>query len=136
MNKFKWSELSQKRLNECDVDLQNVINLALVVGLIDMSVTCGHRGEKAQNAAFERGNSKIRFPRGKHNKTPSMAVDVKPCIPGRSPNWNDYSFMAGVILTVSKQLNIKIRWGGNWDQDGDILKDQSFDDGAHFEFVV
>lgn len=134
--KFNWSEKSRRKLETCDESLQNVLNMALNTGLIDMTVTCGHRGKEAQNAAYDSGHSKVRFPRGKHNKTPSMAVDVKPYIKGRSANWNDYSFMAGVILTIAELHGYQIRWGGNWDQDGDILKDQSFDDGAHFELLI
>lgn len=42
--------------------------------------------------------------------------------------------MAGVILTVAQKLKIKLRWGGDWDGDGDRLNN-SFDDLAHFELA-
>ena len=31
-------------------------------------------------------------------------------------------------------MNIKIRWGGDWDSDN-IMKDQTFNDLPHFEII-
>jgi peptidoglycan L-alanyl-D-glutamate endopeptidase CwlK len=42
--------------------------------------------------------------------------------------------MAGVILTCAKQLGVKLRWGGDWDGDGNRLNNK-FNDLAHFELV-
>ena len=42
-----------------------------------------------------------------------------------------YNF-AGTVQGVAKMLNIKIRWGGDWDSDND-LKDQTLYDLPHFE---
>lgn len=38
-----------------------------------------------------------------------------------------------VLATV--KLGIDIRWGGNWDMDGEPVTDQNFQDLVHFELV-
>ena len=40
--------------------------------------------------------------------------------------------MGGMIRGIAKQLNVPVRWGGDWDSDGDI-KDNGFDDLVHIE---
>ncbi len=36
---------------------------------------------------------------------------------------------------VAKGCWINIRWGGNWDQDGEPVTDQDFQDLMHYEIV-
>lgn len=45
-----------------------------------------------------------------------------------------FYFMAGLVMRTADILNIKIRWGGDWDGDQDFM-DQTFNDLAHFELV-
>ena len=40
--------------------------------------------------------------------------------------------MGGMIRGIALQLNVPVRWGGDWDGDGEI-KDNSFDDLVHIE---
>jgi hypothetical protein len=42
--------------------------------------------------------------------------------------------MGGMIRGIAKQLNVKVRWGGDWDSDGDV-KDNGFDDLVHVEIL-
>ena len=124
-----FSDTSKKRLSTCDEKLQTLFNE--VVKHFDCSVICGHRGEKAQNKAYKAGNSQKQFPHGKHNKLPSNAVDVAPY----PLDWDDrerFQYFAGFVLGTAKQLNLDIRYGGDWDSDND-LKDNNFDDLVHFE---
>jgi len=124
-----FSGPSKKRLSTCDKKLQTLFNE--VVKHFDCSVLCGHRGEEEQNKAYKAGNSQKQFPHGKHNKLPSNAVDV-----AHYPiDWDDrerFQYFAGFVLGTAKQLNINIRYGGDWDSDND-LKDNNFDDLVHFE---
>ena len=47
-----------------------------------------------------------------------------------------YIAVYGWIKGCSKQLNIPIRWGGNWDQDGIILEEKNNEvDLVHFEIA-
>jgi peptidoglycan L-alanyl-D-glutamate endopeptidase CwlK len=43
--------------------------------------------------------------------------------------------LAGVVTGVAHELGIKIRWGGDWDQDGE-WKDERFVDMPHYELLT
>lgn len=124
-----FGRASKKRLDTCHPDLQKVFNE--VIKLVDCSVLCGHRNKEDQNEAVRQGHSKVSWPRGKHNTDPSEAVDVAPY----PIDWQDrerFYFFAGVVLAVSKQLGVNIRWGGDWNSNNNF-KDQTFFDLPHFE---
>jgi len=129
-----FGKRSRTNLSQAHPNLQKLFNE--VIKYYDCAVICGHRNEKDQNKAYNDGLSKLRYPQSKHNKTPSLAVDVVPWFKNRPHiRWNDkskfYEF-GGFVQGVAASLNINIRWGGNWDMD-DELKDQSFFDLPHFE---
>ena len=130
----KFGRASQKRLKTLDSRLQQILNEA--IQYIDFSITFGYRGKAAQNKMFKEDKSKLKFPFSKHNKKPSLAVDVAPY--GKCGiNWDNiksFYFLAGVIFIIAKQLDIEIRWGGNWKRLW-LLKKQKFDDLVHFELL-
>ena len=102
-----------------------------VVRGFDCTIVCGHRGEEDQNEAYKRGNSKVKYPHGRHNANPSRAVDVAPY----PIDWTDrdrFNYFAGYVKGVASQMGLNIIWGGDWDNDTD-LKDNGFDDLVHFE---
>ena len=102
-----------------------------VIKHVDCSVLEGHRGEERQNALFEEGKSKLKFPEGRHNSLPSNAVDVTPY----PVDWEDrerQTLFAGFVLGVAKMMGITLRWGGDWDMDFQVM-DNRFDDFPHFE---
>lgn len=102
------SEVSKKRLSDCHPDLQRLI--AEVVKLTPCAVICGHRGEREQNEAFNKGVSKAKFGQSLHNSLPSLAVDVVP----QPLDWNDiptFEKLGSLIMQKATELNIKIRWG-------------------------
>ena len=71
------------------------------------------------------------FPNGKHNSSPSLAVD---CIP-YPLDWSDrerMTYFAGFVKGIATMMGYPIRWGGDWDGDT-ILSDNNFDDLVHFE---
>lgn len=108
-----------------------------VIKEYNCAVVEGHRARRRQNQLFKNGKSKVKWPEGKHNVMPSEAVDVAPWIknvgiPWKSPN-QFYNF-AGFVKAKALELGIQVRWGGDWDGDGDV-NDQSFNDLAHWELV-
>lgn len=116
-------------MKTCHIDLQTLFKT--VVHHVDCSVLCGHRDETAQNMAYNAGNSKLKWPESKHNKKPSMAVDVVPY----PINWDDiegFHFFGGYVLGVAEMLYYhglmihRVRWGGHFD---------GFFDGPHFELI-
>ena len=125
----RFSTKSKSKLHSCDERLINLFNK--VVKHFDCMVLEGHRGEEKQNAAYDKGNSKVRYPNGKHNQSPSVAVDVAPY----PIDWADrdrFHYFGGYVLGVAKQMGLNIRWGGDWNQDTQS-KDNKFDDLVHFE---
>lgn len=102
----------------------------------DFKVLEGHRGEEAQNQAYESGASKARFGESPHNSSPSIAVDLSPW----PIDWNDrerFTYLAGLLQGLSKTVlpsGVSLRWGGDWDQDTQLI-DNKFDDLVHFELV-
>ena len=129
---YKYSKRSRERLATCDPRLQEIMNE--LIKIMDVSIVCGHRTKKEQDEAYAKGNSKIQYPNSNHNALPSDAVDVAPYINGGIP-WNKAKYfylMAGAIKAIAQEKCINIRWGGDWDRDGD-LDDQEFNDLVHFE---
>lgn len=135
-NMYKLGEGSKKQLETCHPDIQKLINEVLKV--MDIVVVEGHRGQIKQEEAFRTGRSKVQWPNSKHNSSPSMAVDIAPYISaeGGIP-WEKtkyFYFMAGVVKAQAEKLGIKLRWGGDFNQDMNFSND-SFLDMPHFELV-
>ncbi len=125
------SEKSVEKLYQCHPDLRKLV--AEVVKHYDITVICGHRNEADQTQAVRTGHSKVNFPNSKHNSTPSLAVDIIPF----PVDWNDrnrFFYLAGIVKACANSLGIKIRWGGDFNQDQNF-KNDSFVDLPHFELV-
>jgi peptidoglycan L-alanyl-D-glutamate endopeptidase CwlK len=104
---------------------------------LDLSIIVGHRGEAAQNEAFRTKKSKTPWPRSKHNRQPSWAFDFRPHPFPSAEHWKDalrFGRIAGAILWVAASENVPVRWGGDWDQDGQSI-DESFLDLGHVELI-
>lgn len=125
----RFSEISLKRLYTCHPKLITLFKV--VLGERDCIILCGFRNEADQNKAFDEGKSKLRWPKGNHNKQPSRAVDVMEW----PLDWTDEAKAVEFAKVVKQQadcLGIKVIWGGDWDGDGD-RSDQRFDDIPHWE---
>ena len=127
----RFSATSAARLATCDDRLRVLFDE--IVKTYDCSILCGHRGREQQEQAYREGKSKARFGESLHNTSPSRAVDVVPY----PVHWEDrerFAHFAGYVQAVADRLGIKIRWGGDWDQDG-FCSDETFSDMPHFELV-
>lgn len=132
---YKFGSKSQGNLDECHIDLQKIANE--VIKAYDFTVYEGRRDQATQDKYYHAGKSKLKYPKSKHNKQPSMALDCAPY----PIDWNDkkrFYYLAGamkqaaVMLKAKGEITHTLRWGGDWDMDGDF-KDQSFEDLPHFE---
>lgn len=132
-----FSQTSLERLNSCHDDL--ILIFSTIVADTDCSILCGHRDQAEQTRAYVSGNSKVQWPDSKHNQEPSLGVDVAPW----PFDWEDekaFCFFAGKAVAVANRLfkdgaiSHKLRWGGDWDGDGQT-NDQTFYDLVHFELV-
>jgi len=121
-----------------------ILRTSISICPIDFGIAEGHRSIALQKKYFDEGKSKIDgiTKTGKHNSKPSMATDIYLFINGKA-SWDNetLSYVMGHINAVAEMLfaqgkiTHKIRWGGNWDMDGEILLDQSFDDRPHIELI-
>lgn len=146
---FKFGNRSLEKLATCHIDLQKIFNLAISISKVDFGVSEGHRSIERQYQLFIEGKSKIDgiTKKGKHNKKPSEAVDTyiyHPDLTTRRKLAYDrmhLAYIAGLIDACAEKLFKEgeithlIRWGANWDSDGIIDYDQSFDDFPHFELI-
>jgi peptidoglycan LD-endopeptidase CwlK len=128
-----FGSASRAQLATCHPRLQAVLNAAVLD--FDFVVVEGHRGKEAQNAAFAKGLSKLRYPLGNHNATPSRAADCAPY----PVDWSDrtvaiarFGVMAGVILAHANRLGVKVRFGWDWNRNRDP-RDETFLDWPHVE---
>lgn len=126
-----FSEASARRLAQCDPRLQRLFNE--VIKHFDCTVITGHRGKAEQEEMVRTGRSRVCWPDGKHNTVPSLAADVAPY----PIDWEDrerFTLFAGFVKGLAVSMGIKIRWGGDWDGDTEVL-DNGFDDLPHFELM-
>ena len=124
-----FSERSKKNLLNAHEDLQKICNEAIKI--VDFSVLDTYRDKEKQDYLFNSGLSKLQWPNSKHNKMPSLAVDVVPY----PIDWNDkerFYFLAGIFKAIAFKHGIILRFGGDWDNDNDF-KDQTFLDLGHYE---
>jgi len=158
-----YGKSSQEKLDTCHKDLQKIMNLALNRSAVDISISEGHRPIEEQFELFKRGrilkNGKWEIVdedvvvtkvdgydiKSKHNLTPSKAVDVMAYHPNKETRikiaWNKIHliYIGAIAICCAQELYDKgeithlLRSGANWDKDGVIDFDQSFDDYPHLE---
>ena len=145
-----YSVKSEDQLDTAEHDLQRLFSE--VIKHYDNTIIQGWRPLFEQEKLWRAGLSKVK--QGKHNTSPSQAVDSAPYLPNRGipwpqvpQNWANkserdayikdiaqfYSY-GGFVLGVAANMGIQIRWGGDWDRDNEVM-DQSFNDLVHFELV-
>jgi len=142
---MKFSSRSLDKLSSCHIDLQLIAKTSIDITPIDFGISEGHRSLEKQQEYFNKGLSKIDGinKKGKHNYDPSMAFDFYIYVPGKKLSYDKYhlTFVAGLMIAIAKMLILDnkithdVRWGGNWDSDGELISDQSFDDLPHIELI-
>lgn len=128
-----FGKRSNMNLKTCHEDLQIILNIA--IKYVDFSVLEGHRGQKLQDHYFNTNRSTKRYPDGKHNRTPSLAVDVGPYVKGVGIDWKNldrFYKIVSFIKGIAYGLGIELRLGADWD--GDFwVNDQKLHDLPHLE---
>ena len=130
MNAFGGS--SRAQLATCDARLQRIAHKVLRIK--DHSIIKGHRPQNEQDNAFASGASKLLWPKGKHNKLPSLALDARtyPVPPTEKELREDQLYLLGLYKGIASEMGIPLRTGADWDRDGEIA-DNGFDDFFHAE---
>lgn len=126
----KFSIISEVRLKTCHPDIQRVLREAIKYA--DFTILCGHRGKAEQDKAVIEKKSKVSYPNSKHNKVPSLAVDIAPY----PIDWNNrasFYYLAGFIIGLGKGMGVELRYGGDWNGDFNVTNDGDFLDLPHLE---
>lgn len=137
---YQYGKKSKEVLETVDPDIVRVFIKALELGLIDISIIEGIRSQEKQDEYFRIGKSRVQWPNGKHNiedpDDKAEAVDAAPYVNG-DVSWIKAHciYLAGIVLAIAEIEGVKIRWGGNWDMDGEPITDQDFQDLVHYEKI-
>ena len=155
---YRFGNTSNERKATCDQELQLILDESIKVSQIDFGIAEGERANARQFELFKLGRTLVNGEWiitdqkavrtnvdgfkiiGKHNYSPSKAFDIYAWVNGKI-SWNreHLIYLAGVIMATAERLKQEgkitctLRWGGNWDGDGEIISDQTFIDLPHFE---
>tara|TARA_Y100000401_G_scaffold34109_1_gene25478 strand:- start:1068 stop:1448 length:381 start_codon:yes stop_codon:yes gene_type:complete len=122
---YKFGRRSRERLKGVDVRLVNVLNE--LIKMMDVTIIEGLRSAERQKELLAKGATKVKYSKHMEGK----AVDLAP-YPIDWENRDGFYYMGGMIRGIAKQMGINVRFGGDWDSDGDT-KNNSFDDLVHVE---
>lgn len=157
----KLGTKSKIQYDTLHTDLQMIVDWVLKYCVVDMTLVEGHRPVEKQFEYFKKGRQQDRGgkytiianrrdvitnidgydKKGKHNYTPSLAVDFRAYVPNKSQlSWDAIHLtyigasmlLAAEFLFLQGVITHKLRWGGNWDKDGD-LSDNTLYDRPHVE---
>jgi peptidoglycan L-alanyl-D-glutamate endopeptidase CwlK len=127
----KFGSRSKKRMKGLDSRLIDILDE--LIKIMDVTIIEGLRSAETQNKYYLDKKSKLDGYKKKSKHQTGRAVDLAPY----PVNWKDtkrFYYMGGMIRGIAKERNIKIRWGGDWDSDGET-KDQTFMDLVHIEVL-
>lgn len=117
---YSFSQRSLDNLKNVDERLVRICNE--LIKRVDYTVIEGFRTPERQKELYDKGFSKIDgiTKKGKHNYSPSLAIDIIPYKKGHNPfdgsKESDIMFdnLAKEFKQVAKELGINITWGGDW----------------------
>lgn len=161
MKKYVWGAGSREKIGSLHQDLQQILHKALPTSPVDFGIGQGARTFQEQLDLYLQGRetpgrivtkldprNSNHLARAKHviyeGREKSEAFDIYAWVPGRSDlSYDKYllTLIAGHIMGTAKELLLDdtiahyLRWGGNWDNNGEIITDQEFDDLPHFELL-
>jgi peptidoglycan L-alanyl-D-glutamate endopeptidase CwlK len=113
-----------------------------VIPIVNHMIIWGLRNKKEQNVLYPVYTTKL-WPNSRHNKVDldglSDAVDIAPWhVIKPHIRWEaerEFVYLAGHMMMAAVALGVKLRWGGDWDQDHDLYdRNKPFDLG-HFERI-
>ena len=120
---FKLSQKSLDKLKGVDEELVRVVKRAIELSSVDFTVIEGVRDVERQKELVAKGYSQTL--KSKH--VIGKAVDLGAWV-NNTVSWDKspYYKIAEAMKQAAKELNVNIRWGGEF---------KSFFDGPHFELV-
>lgn len=137
---YSLSKRSLDNLNGVHPDLVKVVMRALELSETDFTVIEGVRTQARQDELWAQGRTKpgnivTWIPtvgaHGIQKDGYGHAVDIAPY----PIDWNDikrFDQVAQAMFAAAKELKVHLRWGADWDQDGNF-REKGESDSPHFE---
>lgn len=131
---FVLSETSIARLKGVDECLVKVVKRAIEISIVDFTVMEGVRTLERQRELYAQGRTtpgKIVTWTMKSRHIEGKAVDLVPY----PLDWNDidkFDKIKDAMLQAAKELDVNLRWGADWDNDGNYREKGEYDS-PHFE---
>ena len=138
---MKYSKKSKAILKTVHEDLQLIFNEYIKQATVDISIMEGIRTAERQNHLYLQKLSKLDGYNKISKHQLGRAIDIAIYGTNNIYDENHLCFVAGNLIGIAKKLyeedkiDYILRWGGNWDNDGIIIKDQNFKDLVHFELM-
>jgi len=143
---WDYGSRSIAKLDTAHHELVETFHLYRQRQFYDITIIHGWRGEAIQHQAFIEGNSTKDWPDSKHNilgpdgEPLSNAIDYGPwCyvpeLGKMGVPWKDthaFAIIGGLLLACARELGYNLRYGGDWDMDGQTT-DQNLMDWGHIE---
>jgi len=130
MAKYKFGKRSRKRLEGVHPDLVKVAEECL--NLMDIAIIEGVRSLDKQKDYLRTGATKTL--KSKHLIGHALDLTPYPVDMTSDMGIKRHYYMAGMLRGIAHMMNIKIRSGADWDNDGNIT-DQTFMDLVHIEKI-
>ena len=134
---FKLSNRSLDRMKGVNPKLINLALLAIKRTPIDFGIAWmgGLRTPEEQNQLFKDGYSQMDGYEKISKHQFGEAIDLNVFVGSKIvDNKEMLCVVAGVMFSCAAELNLKIRWGLDWNMNGDI-RDNKFNDQYHFELI-
>lgn len=135
---YKFSQTSEERLKHLVPEMVRVVRRAMSFQVMDFTVLETLRDEERQQMLIKAGTSqKADSLHLANGDGLAEAVDLLPYpynVNGVDV-WQDkqrFSVLAGLMFAAAALENVPVRWGGDWDGDGNNA-DSKFHDMPHFE---
>lgn len=155
----KLGNKSKVQYDTLHPDLQLIVDATLELCVVDFSIHEGHRPVEKQFEYYKKGRTFIEgrwkltdpkkkitnidghYKKGKHNYLPSLAFDFTAYVPDKPElTWDSIhlTYIGASMILIAEflykdgEIEHKLRWGGNWDRDGD-LADNTLYDRPHVE---
>ena len=133
---FKLGAKSMSRLDGVDIRMVAVVKRAIQLSEVDFSVLEGLRSKSRQAELYAQGRTapgKIVTWTMTSKHIVGTAVDLVPY----PLDWNDlkkFDAIAKAMFAAAKELNVNIRWGADWNQNGKP-REKGETDSPHFELA-
>lgn len=159
---FKLSKKSIAQYETLHPDLRIIIDEVLKCSSIDFTISEGYRSVEKQFEYYQKGRKKVNnewivedrskvvtyldgyTSKSKHNVNPAMAFDFYIYVPGKPElKYDIYHIIAvghlfaamGQKLYNEGKISHQVRWGGDFNQDGEIMEPDVFSDTPHIELI-